>query len=127
MFEKRRVLPLILGLVALPAVAAAQETELPDGVTQAMIEEGASLYAGVGLCAACHAADGSGSVGPSLIDDEWLHGDGSYEAIVRQITEGVAADKSKSGVPMPPKGGSNLTEEQVRAVAAYVWSIAADD
>jgi len=25
--------------------------------------------------------------------------------------------------PMPPKGGAQLTTEQVQAVAAYIWSL----
>ena len=96
---------------------------LPEGVTARMIETGAALYGGAGLCAVCHGANGEGSIGPDLADDEWVHSDGSYDAIVHQILEGVPADKSESGVPMPPKGGATLTDEQVRAVAAYVWSL----
>jgi mono/diheme cytochrome c family protein len=45
-----------------------------------------------------------------------------YE-IVKQIMAGVAADKSTTGTVMPPKGGSGLTDVQVKAVAAYVWSL----
>lgn len=36
---------------------------------EAVLEEGAKLYAK--RCKACHAADGSGKVGPSLRDEEW--------------------------------------------------------
>jgi mono/diheme cytochrome c family protein len=35
----------------------------------------------------------------------------------------VTPDQSKTGTIMPPKGGSQLTDEQVREVSAYVWSI----
>ena len=114
----------IVALIALPATGSAQVPDsLPEGVTAQMIETGAALYGGAGLCAVCHGANGEGSIGPDLTDDEWVHSDGSYDDIVRQILEGVPADKSKSGVPMPPKGGASLTDEQVRAVAAYVWSL----
>jgi hypothetical protein len=49
-----------------------------------------------------------------------VHSDGSYEGISQSIEAGVSADKSTIGVAMPPKGGS---DEQLRAVAAYVWSL----
>ena len=59
--------------------------------TDAMVEEGIQIYAGVGVCAACHGPDGGGAIGPSLTDAEWLIGDGEYEQLVTQITEGVSA------------------------------------
>ena len=62
-------------------------------------------------------------VGPDLTDADWLHINGDYTEIVALIFRGVPADQSKSGVPMLPKGGSQLTDEQVRAVASYVWKM----
>lgn len=111
--------------LALPIAAAAQVPDsLPDGVTPQMIEQGVQLYNGAGICMVCHGLDVKGveNLGPDLTDDEWLQSDGSFDAIVRQILAGVPAEQSKSGQVMPPKGGSGLTDEQVRAVAAYVWS-----
>lgn len=113
-------------LLALPSALLAQSTDsLPTGVTPAMVGDGQKLYAGTGICGACHGPDGKGvqGLGANLTDTKWLHSDGSYEAIVRQILQGVTADKSTTGVAMPPKGGSQLTETQVRAVAAYVWTL----
>jgi mono/diheme cytochrome c family protein len=113
-------------LLALPAALLAQSTDsLPTGVTPATVGDGQKLYAGAGICGACHGPDGKGvqGLGANLTDTKWLHSDGSYEAIVRQILQGVTADKSTTGVAMPPKGGSQLTETQVRAVAAYVWTL----
>lgn len=52
----------------------------------------------------------------------WLHGDGSYAAIVNTVTSGVLEPKESSS-PMPPMGGRPLTPAQVRAVAAYVYSL----
>ncbi len=37
--------------------------------------------------------------------------------------KGVTAQKSSTGVPMPAKGGTSITDEQVKAVSAYVWSL----
>jgi hypothetical protein len=31
--------------------------------------------------------------------------------------------ESKEGCPMPPRGGSSITDEEVKAVAAYVYSL----
>jgi mono/diheme cytochrome c family protein len=114
---------------AAPATVAAAATDAADAVpgeiTDAMIEEGRTLYVGAGLCAACHGPSGGGipNLGANLTDDEWLHGDGSYESIVERIMTGVTADESSSGTVMPAKGGSALTDAQVGAVAAYVYSL----
>lgn len=121
------------GLVALVVTAAsacgrgegAPVQELPEGVTAAMVARGDSIYHGPGFCYTCHGADGRGvpNLGADLTDSEWKHTDGSFEGIVSRVTSGVSAEKSTSGVPMPPKGGARLSEEQVRAVAAYVWTL----
>lgn len=113
----------LIGVLAIPTMVEAQADTLPDSITQAMVAEGATLFQGAGICAACHGPDGTGLTGPDLTDDEWLHSDGSYESIVERILAGVPADSSKSGIPMLPKGGSQLTDAQVRLVAAYVWSL----
>lgn len=107
------------------AESATMPQELPEGVTQAMIEEGKGIFSGAGICASCHGPNGEGipSLGANLTDDEWLHTDGTYESIVESITNGVTAQESSSGVPMPAKGGTAITDEQVRAVAAYVWTL----
>jgi mono/diheme cytochrome c family protein len=115
-----------LPILAFPSVAPSQQADsLPPGVTPAMVEEGKKLYAGAGICSACHGPDGKGiqGLGANLADDKWVHNDGSFEAIVRQIVQGVTPDKSSTGVAMPPKGGSQLSNEQIRAVAAYVWTM----
>lgn len=116
---------LIAALVsAHPAVAAqAVPDSLPPGVTGAMISKGKKLFAGDAICFSCHGADGRGMIGPNLTDQAWLHSKGAYDDIVAQIRLGVPPEKSKSGVVMPPKGGTDLTDEQIRAIAAYVWSL----
>ena len=104
-------------------IAGQQVPALPEGVTPAMIEEGGKLFKGAGLCAACHGVNATGAVGPNLTDTLWLHSKGTYEDIVRQITTGVPQAQAKGGVMMPPKGGSGINDAQIRAVAAYVWSL----
>ena len=117
----------LAALVALAGTARAQQKAepTPPGVTPQMIKEGQGIFQGAGLCTVCHGPDAKGlpSLGANLTDTEWLHSKGTYDDIVKQIMTGVAADKSTSGTAMPPKGGSSITDAQVKAVAAYVWSL----
>ena len=122
----KRISLIIAGLaVALVSASGLQAQSMPDGVTAVMVAEGQTVYMGAGLCAACHGMDGSGAVGPSLTDGEWLTGGGTYPELVSQITKGVSAAEIKNsmGAIMPPKGGSAITDDQVKAVAAYVWTL----
>ena len=57
-----------------------------------------------------------------LTDQQWINGDGSYDFIVHTVTTGVPQPKQHPA-PMPPKGGATLTDDQVKAVAAYVYSL----
>ena len=122
-----RQLRLALGLLVVTVAAAqAQRADsLPPGVTAKMVTDGAALFKGAGLCTACHGADSKGlpNLGPDLTDAKWLHSKGSYDELVKGIMAGVTADKSTTGIVMPPKGGSSLTDEQVKWVAAYVWTL----
>lgn len=113
----------VVACTVLPGSLAAQD--LPKGVTQQMIADGAKVFSGAGICAACHGPEGKGipNLGADLTDKEWLQSDGSFEGILETIMMGVAADKSSSGAVMPPKGGSGISDEQAKAVAAYVWSL----
>lgn len=116
---------LVLGLAVMPASSVAQQTTLPEGVTEQMITEGRALFRGAGICHACHGPEARGipNLGANLTDDEWLHSDGSYQGILQTVRRGVAADASSTGTVMPPKGGSALSDDQVAKVAAYVWSL----
>jgi mono/diheme cytochrome c family protein len=107
--------------VALSARSAAAQA--PAGVTPALIAQGDSIFHSKGNCYACHGANAEGTVGPNLTDAEWLHSDGSYDAIVKQVMTGVPKEESKSGIVMPPRGGSTITDDEVKAVAAYVYSL----
>jgi mono/diheme cytochrome c family protein len=120
-----RVLTLVLLLAAgaVTAAAAQQAGPLPEGVTSDMVAKGKGVFTGAGLCLACHGPDGKGTIGPDLTDKTWLHSDGSFDAIVKQVLHGVDQKASKSGQIMPPRGGSGISDAEVRAVSAYVWSL----
>lgn len=107
-----------------PAAAEeAMDIELPEGVTPAMVAEGEAIFMGQGICHTCHMQGGvGGPLAPNLTDDVWLNIDGSYESIVQNIINGVLEPKEHPS-PMLPRGGTSITDEQVAAVAAYVWTL----
>jgi len=84
--------------------------------TAELAEAGRAVYAT--NCAACHAPDLTGGIGPSLVDGEWIHGS-APEDIVRVITEGIAA----KGMPA---WGPILGQERVHQAAAYILSTNGD-
>jgi mono/diheme cytochrome c family protein len=113
----------VLGAILAVGSAPAHAQGLPQGVTQAMVDKGNEIFHKAGLCYACHGQDAKGLVGPNLTDDVWLHSKGTYDDIVKQVMAGVTKEESKSGVPMPARGGSSITDDDVKAVAAYVYSL----
>jgi mono/diheme cytochrome c family protein len=113
---------LLLAFAVLSGASSAA-AQAPAAVTPVVIAQGDSIFHGKGNCYACHGSNAQGAVGPNLTDAEWIHSDGSYDAIVKQITTGVAKEESKSGIAMPAKGGSSISDDEVKAVAAYVYSL----
>ena len=106
-----------------PDEGRASDVELPEGVTAAMVARGKTIFEGPGTCFACHGATGEGTpIAPNLTDDEWLHVDGSYEQLLNLIDTGVQETKEFPGLMMP-RGGSGMSDEDLRAVTAYAWSI----
>lgn len=67
------------------------------------------------MCAACHAKDGGGGVGPNLTDPYWLHG-GSLQEVFKSIKYG-----------WPDKGMKSWKEDfsprQIAEIASYVTSL----
>jgi mono/diheme cytochrome c family protein len=113
----------VLGALVALGTSPARAQGLPAGVTQAMVDKGNEIYHKTGLCYACHGQDAKGLVGPNLTDDVWLHSKGTYDDIVKQVIAGVTKEESKSGVPMPARGGSSITDDEVKSVAAYVYTL----
>ena len=67
------------------------------------------------ICAACHLADGGGSVGPNLTDDYWLHG-GGIKDIFKTIKYGWPEKGMKSWK-------DDYTPVQIAQLASYVKSL----
>lgn len=108
------------------AAPATQVSFDPASITDADLALGDSIFHGlIGAtsCQSCHGVKGeNGSAAPSLADTAWLHTDGSFEGIYKQIAAGVMQPKQFSGV-MPPFGGAPLDPQKHRAVAAYVYKL----
>ncbi|HKW57648.1 MAG TPA: c-type cytochrome [Candidatus Acidoferrum sp.] len=106
--------------------AARAGIPVPPGATREMVALGERIYRGqVGgaPCTGCHGMNGEGSpLGPALNGKKWLWSDGSLPGITKTINDGVSQPKEYRS-PMPAKGGAQLTDEQVKALAAYVWSL----
>jgi mono/diheme cytochrome c family protein len=106
-----------------PKTPPAESASAAASVTPELIAQGDKIFHGPGNCYACHGTNAQGSVGPNLTDAEWIHSKGSYDEIVAQVKKGVPKEESKSGIVMPPRGGSTISDDDVKAVAAYVYSL----
>jgi len=76
-------------------------------------------------CAACHGRDARGRANyPDLTDGDWIWGSGP-EAIEQTMRVGVNTEHPESRVGQMPAFGRDgmLERDQVRAVAAYVYSL----
>jgi mono/diheme cytochrome c family protein len=110
-----------------PAAAAPEQpiganVVLPEGVTLDMVQAGRRVFETT-ACFTCHGMDGYGTaLGPTLRPHDWLNSDGSFEGIMGVVRNGVP-QPVQYPAPMPAMGGAQLTDEQVRQVAAYVYVI----
>jgi hypothetical protein len=52
-----------------------------------------------------------------------MHGNGTLAEIYERILTGVGPEETRTGVIMLPRGGSQITDAQARAIAAFVWSL----
>jgi mono/diheme cytochrome c family protein len=137
----RRLFALSLAAIALAAchkgggasagsgpAAKVAAVKLPAEVTPANVALGDSLFNNGG-CMRCHGAKGVGAAnGPVLADDKWDQlTTGSYDEIRAIIVSGVPKEKIKVTTrpnPMGARGGRmNLTDAQITAVAAYVYTL----
>lgn len=82
-------------------------------------ESSAALSAGKTIfqnnCAACHAADGGGGVGPNLTDEYWLHG-GSIQEVFKVVKYGVV---EKGMIPWQDQ----LSPEEMQQVSSFILTL----
>ena len=79
-------------------------------MTPEAIEAGQTVFST--YCFVCHGANLEGGIGPTFLDDEWLHGH-SPEEVIHTITNGVTEKGMAAWGPI-------LSAEQINHVAAYV-------
>ncbi len=79
----------------------------------ASISEGHELF--VKNCAACHLADGGGTVGPNLTDEYWIHG-GGVKDIFKSIKYGWQDKGMKSWK-------DDLSPKQIQLLASFIRSL----
>lgn len=90
-----------------------------DENTVVYLKDAADIDAGkkvfTTVCAACHLADGGGSVGPNLTDNYWIHG-GSIKDIFKTLKYGWPEKGMKSWK-------DDYTPQQLAQIASYVKSL----
>ena len=143
----RSVWLLGLGLLAAPAAVAQEQGDarmtrgatldthedgqppklpsLPSGMTLAMIVQGDSLFRGKGGCQTCHGQEANGMPdrGSSLTGG-LLFIPAQWNAIDSLIQAGIPEPVTRTSIAMPPRGAqSDLTPEESRLIAAYVWAV----
>jgi cytochrome c oxidase cbb3-type subunit 3 len=101
---------------AVAEARASMPTSNPYAGDPAAIAEGKVVFEQI--CAACHKPDGSGMVGPSLVDPYWKYGS-SDEARFTSVMQGRPGG-------MPP-WGPQLGSEKVWKVLAYVDTLPKSD
>ncbi|OFZ31087.1 MAG: hypothetical protein A2622_00340 [Bdellovibrionales bacterium RIFCSPHIGHO2_01_FULL_40_29] len=66
-------------------------------------------------CAACHGVELQGIIGPNLVDDYWIHGQGKLAQMSVTVRQGVL-DKGMPGWE------SVLNSDEIRSVVAFIGS-----
>ena len=107
----------------LEAIAAeARKANMMASIDESSVvfdESGAALSSGKSIfeanCAACHASDGGGGVGPNLTDEYWIHG-GSIQDVFKIIKYGVV---SKGMVPWEDQ----LSPVEIQQVSSFILSL----
>ena len=120
---------LLLPLLSVAAPLAGQDPAMPavprpSQVTDSAVARGRELFHGSANCVTCHGIEGVGTdSGPALAQGIWLHGSDSFEGILNRVIHGLPKAWTTRGVTMPMRGWAELTDQQARDVAAYVWRL----
>ena len=86
-------------------------------LTPAMLDAGRKVFHGRGSCFACHGDKlQGGPVAPALTGPKWRHINGTFDAIIDRIDNGLP------GTLMVPHPGG-ITESQIFLVAAYIYAV----
>jgi len=93
---------------------------LPAGATLEEAQLGHRLFT---VCTVCHGPDAEGTqLAPSFADGDWIHVDPEVDQIAAIIRTGVSNPRDFA-VPMPPQGGGDFDDEELRALAVYILAV----
>lgn len=95
------------------ALASIDESTVIFDESPAALSGGKAIFDG--NCAACHAQDGGGGVGPNLTDEYWIHG-GSITDVFSIVKYGVV---EKGMVPWEDQ----LSPEEIQQVSSYILTM----
>lgn len=116
----------VLGAVLFvtPRLSGQDTIPRPAEVTDSAVARGHRVFHGNGGCSACHGLEAVGTdSGPPLAQGVWMHGADTWRAIRSRVLHGIPRDESTRDLAMPMRGVSQLSDEDVDAVAAYVWQV----
>lgn len=114
--ESRYDIEVASAAVVAEQVRASLPKENPFSGNPAAVAEGREVF--TTICAACHKPDGTGLVGPSLVDPYWKYGQ-TDEALFTSVAEGRPGG-------MPP-WGAQLGTDKIWKVLAYVETLPKSD
>ena len=94
--------------------AVEEQVDYKPVTDPARLQNGAQVF--TTNCVACHGNHGEGGIGPNLTDNYWINGDGSFNAIVKVIQDGVPAKGMITWKPL-------LKPEDLLDVASHVYKL----
>jgi mono/diheme cytochrome c family protein len=122
----RYVLIMVMALQALGCTQQRELRGLPREGVDAELADAGARYFHSSTCFTCHGPGGRGTrLAPPLTDGIWRHRvRGSPDELAEIIRSGIDKPLHSPG-SMPPLGGANyVTEEEMRALSAYLYTIA---
>lgn len=111
--EELRVASIQIEAFKAKAESDIDETTVVFDATREALTVGKKIYDS--NCAACHASDGGGGVGPNLTDEYWIHG-GSIEDIFKVVKYGVV---EKGMIPWEDQ----LSPIEMQQVSSYIMTL----
>lgn len=98
---------------------------MPPGMTTEALVQGDSIFHGKGGCFACHGTEGEGlPAAGDAITVTLSYAQPTWRSIDSLVTAGIPDALTRSPISMPWRGArGDLTDLEIRKVAAYVWAI----
>lgn len=111
--EELRIASIQIEAYKAQAASSIDENTVVFDATREALTTGKKIYDA--NCAACHAMDGGGGVGPNLTDEYWIHG-GSIQDIFKVVKYGVV---EKGMIPWQDQ----LSPEEMQQVSSYIMTL----